>query len=249
VRKFYARFYGASKGEIVVSGQFNKADIQKLVDQLFGSWKSQAPYQEVMVNYQAAPAYDRKIETPDKQNAMIFAGFGLKMTDEDPDYAAMVLANFIYGGSAASRLFSRIRDKEGLSYGVGSQFSAPSKQDGGVFAQFAICAPQNAPKVEASMKDELARTVKDGFTAAEVDAAKKSWLQERLVQRSQDQYLAGLLGAREFYGRTTRFDEALETKVGSLTAQQVSDAFRRHVDPAAVSFVKAGDFKKAGVFQ
>jgi len=125
---------------------------------------------------------------------MIFAGFGLKMTDEDPDYAAMVLANFIYGGSAASRLFSRIRDKEGLSYGVGSQFSAPTKQDGGILAQYAICAPQNAPKVEASLKDELARTVKDGFSAAEVDAAKKSWQQERLVQRSQDQYLAGLLG-------------------------------------------------------
>jgi zinc protease len=249
VRQFYTRFYGASKGEIVVSGQFNKADIQKLLNELFGTWKSQAPYQEVTVNYQAAQAFDRKIETPDKQNAMIFAGLGLKMTDEDPDYAAMVLANFIYGGSAASRLFSRIRDKEGLSYGVGSQFQVPTKQDSGTFAQYAICAPQNAPKVEASMKDELARTVRDGFAAAEVAAAQKAWLQERLVQRSQDQYLAGLLGSREFYGRTTRFDEALETKVASLTAQQVSDAFRRHVDPAAISFVKAGDFKKAGVYQ
>ena len=249
VKQFHSRFYGASKGELVISGQFNKADMQKLVEELFGAWKSQAPYQEVLLNYQQAQPIDRKIETPDKQNATVFAGVSTKMNDEDPDYAAMVLANYIYGGSAGSRLFSRIRDKEGLSYGVNSQFQAPAKQDSALFIVFAICAPENAPKVEASLKDELARTVKDGFTADEFAAAKKSWLQERMVQRSQDQFLAGLLGQREFYGRTTRFDEALEAKVGALTAQQVSEAFRRHVDPAAMSYVKAGDFKKAGVYQ
>jgi zinc protease len=46
-----------------------------------------------------------------------------------------------------------------------------------------------------------------------------------------------------------KFDEALEAKIAALTPEQVSEAFRRHIDLAALSYVKAGDFKKAGVFQ
>ena len=171
------------------------------------------------------------------------------MDDEDPDYPAMILGNYILGGSGGSRLFKRVRDKEGLSYGVGSSFGAPTKDDAAMFSTNAICNPQNLPKAEASIKDELARTVKDGFTADEVAAAKKSWLEERTVNRSQDQGLMGTLGTREFWGRTMKWDEALEAKVSALSAEQVSAAFRRHIDPAALTVVKAGDFKKAGVLQ
>ena len=133
--------------------------------------------------------------------------------------------------------------------GVSSSFNSPTTDDAATFTTNAICNPQNLPKAEASIKDELARTVKDGFTAEEVATAKKSWLESRMVNRSQDQGLMGTLGAREFWGRTMKWDEVLEAKVEGLTAQQVSDAFRRHIDPAALVVVKAGDFKKAGVLQ
>ena len=72
-------------------------------------------------------------------------------------------------------------------------FGAPTKDDGGNFLAFAISNPQNTPKVEASFSDELAKTLKDGFTADEVAAAKKAWLQERGVGRSEDGALVGLL--------------------------------------------------------
>jgi zinc protease len=48
---------------------------------------------------------------------------------------------------------------------------------------------------------------------------------------------------RERFGRTLQWDEAIEAKVATLTPQQVSDAFRRHVDARALTYVKAGDFK------
>ena len=153
------------------------------------------------------------------------------------------------GGSFSSRLVSRIRDKEGLSYSVQSVFQAPAKDDGAMFIGLAICAPQNTPKAEASFKDELARTLKDGFTAEEVAAAKKAWAQERMVGRSQDAGLVSTLAGREYFDRTMKFDETLEAKVAALTAEQVSAAFRRAIDPAGLTYVKAGDFKKAGVYQ
>jgi zinc protease len=113
----------------------------------------------------------------------------------------------------------------------------------------AVANPSNAPKVEASFQDELSLTLKNGFTADEVSAAKAAWLQERQVQRSQDQALAGVLMARERYGRTLEFDKALDAKVAALTPEQVSAAFRKHIDAGGVTLVKAGDFKKANVYQ
>jgi zinc protease len=46
-----------------------------------------------------------------------------------------------------------------------------------------------------------------------------------------------------------KWDEALEAKIAALTPEEVSAAFRRHIDPVDLTIVKAGDFKKAGVLQ
>ena len=249
VRKFYAQFYGASNAEFVVAGQFDKAEVQKLAADLFGDWKSPSPYRQVLTPFRKIEPMSHKIETPDKQNAMFMSAMFLKLSDEDPDYPALLLANYMLGGSPGARLFKRIRVTEGLSYNVMSMLQAATKDDGGTFAGVAISAPQNAPKVEASFKDELARTLKDGFTPDEVAAAKKAWLDEQAVARSQDQTLVATLLRRDFYDRTMKFDEAVEAKVAALTPAQVSEAFRGHIDASTLSYVKAGDFKKAGVLQ
>jgi zinc protease len=200
--------------------------------------------------YRKTVASDHKIETPDKQNAFFVAAQQVKLTDDDADYPALLMANYMFGGSSlGTRLSRRIRDKEGLSYGVQSDFSVPTKDDAAIFLGVALSAPQNTPKVEASFRDELAKTLKEGFTADEVAAAKKAWLQERGMSRSEDGALVGLFAARQRFDRTLKFDESLEAKVAALTAEQISEAFRRHIDPATLVYVKAGDFKKAGVWQ
>jgi zinc protease len=155
----------------------------------------------------------------------------------------------VFGGSPNSRVFQRIRVKDGLSYGASAGFSVPTKDDLGRFSANAIAAPQNTPKVEAAFNEEVAKALKDGFTADEVEKAKKTWLDERTVSRAEDMSLASLLMTRERWNRTVDFDAKLETAVGALTPGQVNEAFRRHVDPAAISIVKGGDFKKAGVYQ
>ena len=108
---------------------------------------------------------------------------------------------------------------------------------------------QNMAKVEADFHDELTRALKDGFTADEVEKAKKTWLDERSMQRAEEGSIAGLLSSRERFSRTLQWDAKLEASVAALTPQQVNEAFKRHVDPAAISIVKGGDFKKAGTYQ
>jgi len=249
VRQFYAQFYGAGEGEIGIAGQFDPAQVEKLVTELFGDWKSASRYQRILNPYAKVEPINHKIETPDKQNAYFLAAEPVRITDDDPDLAAATIAGMVFGGSPNSRIFQRIRVKDGLSYGASANLSAPTKDDGGGFSGMAIAAPQNVPKVEAAFNEELARALKDGFTADEVEKAKKAWLDERAVARSEEASIDNLLVERERWGRTMDWDAKLEAAVAALTPQQVNDAFRRHVDPAALSIVKGGDFKKAGVFQ
>ena len=248
VRQFYAQFYGVGEGEIVIGGQFDPVQVQKLVGELFGDWKSASHYELISNPYDKVEPINHKIETPDKQNSILLVGMPMKMT-EDPDYAALTIAGMVLGGSPNSRLFQRIRVKDGLSYGASAGFYMPTKEDGGRLFGSAIAAPQNMPKVEADFNQEMARALKEGFTADEVEKAKKTWLDERSVARAEESSIAGLLISRERWGRTLQWDAKLEAAVAALTPQQVNEAFQRHVDPAAISIVKGGDFKKVGAYE
>src|SRR5262249_2366501 len=139
--------------------------IAKLAGDLFSGWQSKTPYARLVSKFNDVAAVNKVIETPDKTNAIFLAGMNLPLRDEDPDYPALALANWMLGGSGLSaRLTARIRGKEGLSYGVGSDLQAGTFDKAGNFTAFAIYAPQNAAKLEAAFKEEMARALKDGFT-------------------------------------------------------------------------------------
>ncbi len=249
VKQFHAQFYGASSGELVVAGQFDQAGLRKAATELLAGWTSASPYQRVANSYKKPAPVNLKIETPDKQNASFEAGIPIRMSDNDPDYPAMVLANYMFGGSLGSRMPNRIRNVEGLSYGVSSRLTAPAEGDGALFSASAISAPQNTPKVEASFKDELIRALQGGFTAEEVSEAKKAYQDLQIVARSQEQALIRSIAARDQLGRTMQWDAQMDAKIQALTPAQINAAFRGHLDPADLSIVKAGDFRKAGVYQ
>lgn len=246
-KAFYSSFLGASAAELVMVGDFDNAEAQKLAADLFGAWKSPKPHTRIPFAYKPVETIDRWIETPDKANALVVAGVPLQITDTHPDYPALLLGNYMLGGSMSSRLFSRIRTKEGLSYGVNSTLTVRAVSDGGAFMFSAIAAPQNVPKVEATFKEELLRALKEGFDPAEVDQAKKGWLQRQTVSRGQDNELVGILSSNAYNDRTMAFQAELEKKIAALTPEKVAETVRRYFDPARLSFVKAGDFKKAGV--
>jgi zinc protease len=244
-KQFYTDFLGASDGELAAVGDFDPAELESLAQRLWGGWKSPKPFARLGSPYQARPAINRTLEAPDKANAQFSAGLNVKLRDDDADYPALMLGNYLLGESPSSRMWTRIREHEGLSYGVGTWISANPFDDGGSFGGYAIHAPQNGAKLEAAFREELARALKDGFTAEEIASAKSGVMQERQMQRAQDNALASTLSRYLYYGRTLAWDEAHEKKLMALTPEQITAALRAHLDPAAVSIVKAGDYAGA----
>jgi zinc protease len=244
VKSFHADFYGASKAELGIAGDFDPEATQTLVSGLFGNWKNKQAVAQVERPYQKITPENKNVSTPDKANAFFMAGMPINISDEDADYPALVFGNFMIGGGFLnSRLAVRIRQKDGLSYGVGSALQGRPTEKNQIFMTYAICAPQNVPKVEVAFKEEIVRALKDGFTDDEVQAAKKGWLQGQQVSRAQDPELVRKLTTQRYYNRTMAFDAELEKKVQELTPAQIVAALRRHLKVEDISIFKAGDFK------
>jgi zinc protease len=217
-KRFHADFYGASNGELSIVGDFDPAEMTKLAAELLGSWKSPKPYARLSDSYRDVKAVNRTFETPDKANAFFIGGINLNVRDDDPDYAALVLGNYMLGGGFLnSRLAVRVRQKDGLSYGVGSQLQASSFEKNGNMLVFAIYAPQNAAKLEAAIKEEIVKALREGFTEDEVKAAKAGWLQSQQVTRAQDGSLAARLNGLSYSNRTMAWDGDFAKAVQAAT--------------------------------
>lgn len=247
LKTFHADFYGVQSGQLSVVGDFDEKQITKLANDLLGSWKSKRAFTRVPEQYFPPEGQRKVFEVSDKANAMYLLGLNLDMRDDDPDYPALLVANQILGGGALkSRLMDRIRQKEGLSYGVGSQLSINALDKSGSFTVYAIFAPQNLSRLETALKEEIERARKDGFTEEELGAAKSGWLEQRKTQRSNDSIVARSLANYLFFDRTFAWDADLEKKVESVTAEQAHAALQKYIDPSKLTIVTAGSFTSSG---
>ena len=245
VKKFHKDFYGAAYGTMSIVGDFDPSEIKNLVTSLFGSWKNATPYTRIEMKAIPVKTINQSFETPDKPNAFFVGAYNFEFRDDHPDYPALVLGNYMLGGGFLnSRLATRIRQKDGLSYGVGSQFNAGALDPVGSFFAYAIYAPENVTKLETAFAEEINKVVTEGFTAEEIAAAKSGWSQSRTVSRAQDAGLAGTLNHYLFIDRDLLWDESLEKKVMALTPEQINAAMNKHISMDKINIIKAGDFAK-----
>jgi zinc protease len=242
-KRCYAELVGASGAQFVAVGDFDPEALAKLVEELFGGWQSPAPYARIPARYFERAPLEDTVATPDKANAVLRAGMNLRLRDDNPDFPALLLGNYLIGGTSSGRLPARVREKEGLSYSTYSQFSAGQQDAAGSFGVSAIYAPQNRERVERAIREELERALAQGFSNAEVESARKGLLEARRVQRGQDGALAGRLANYLYLGRTFAWDVDLEKRLAALTPAEILDALRRHIDLKKLSVLKAGDFK------
>ncbi|GAB4153052.1 MAG: pitrilysin family protein [Planctomycetaceae bacterium] len=247
VRKLYKEFLGAKHASLVIVGDFDPEKTLPVLSESLSGWESSKPYQRLSRN--ATPPTQgvvKDILTPGKANAVYFAATSLAMKDSHPDYPALVLGNFILGGgSLASRLGVRVRQKEGLSYGVGSGLSASALDKRAVFYIFAISNPKNMAKAKIAIKEEFDRILKDGVTPDELANAKKGYLRSQQISRTNDGQLASLLEGTISAKRTMEFYSQFEKQIKSVTAEDVKRALQKHFDWKKLHIVAAGDFKAA----
>jgi zinc protease len=245
LKSFHARFAGASNAELAVVGDFDPEAIRALATELFGAWTSPAPYRRVPDPFVAPAPTLLKAETPDKANATLMGRLPLPVNDRSADFAALLVVDKILGASPESRIPDRVREREGLSYGVQTWLRMSSFEENSQLNLYAIFAPENLARVRTGIDEEFARASKDGFTDAEVANARKALLQERRIARAQDRVLASALISHAFLGRTWDYNARIDAALEALTVAEANAALRKYVRADSFAWSAAGEFAKA----
>lgn len=247
VKAFYRDQFGLARGQVAVVGDFDDGAVKDAIEKLAVAKPSGVSYERIVREHFDTPATRIVIDTPDKENGTIMARFDFAKNKKDDNADAMLLANWIFGGSTglSNRLMIRLRQQEGLSYGAGSTVLIPSFGNAASWRMQAILAPQNLRKAEMALYEEIDRVVKEGFTQEELDEAKKGFIDYRAVNRSQDALVAAtwveLMDEDSDWSESALRDE----KIRRMTLQEVNDAFREMVKRDQLTVVLAGDQKKA----
>ncbi|MEP1447124.1 MAG: pitrilysin family protein [Paraglaciecola sp.] len=242
---FHQSFYGGNHMKIGVVGDFEQNQIKTVLETLFGDWHAKSSYERVPDTYQKVTASPTDFDTPDKENATFVAAIMLPVGEDSDDAPALELGNYIFGGGFLnSRLATRLRQKDGLSYGAGSFINMNPRDQKATMGAYAICAPQNLSKVENGFKEELIRLLKDGFTDEEIQSAKSGLLQGKKVSRAQDRELVGTLRRNLAVDRTMQWYKAYGAKLEALTAEDVNRVMNKYLKLENFSIIKAGDMSK-----
>ncbi len=244
VASFFKDFYGTSRGEIAVVGEFVAADIEKVISEKFGIWASKKPYERITYQPVTAEPIRAVMPVSDKQNAVYYAVQPIQMVDTDPEYPAFLVADAILGSDPfASRITARVREKEGMSYSSGSALSVDRDGPTGRFMIHAVGAPQNILKVESSIADELRRMQRERVPDEEFIRIKKGLINYMRDLSASDASLAQTIVWHEYNERTLAFQQRFLDALETVTPADVQRIAKKYFSPEQFSVFISGDLK------
>lgn len=242
LRAFHKDLLGASHGEVVAIGDVDVAAVTAKLESTLGTWASKKPYERLGDKFFGMPGGAKTVSIKDKEMATLAFKSSVQLKQDDPDYAPWLLLGQILGADTGSRIWMRVREKEGLSYGASAWTSAGSLDPVGSLMGYAIVAPKNADKALASMMDEVRTAATGKVTPAELARAKTLYVKQLETGLSDDGTVADMIEDNLFTGRSFAWQKELLGRVNAATEADLVRVAQKYLKPDAVVTVKAGTF-------
>lgn len=229
---------------ISVIGDVIPKKISNQLEGYFNNFTGDVAYQYIDTNYKKVTGLVQAENTRGKANATVYVAHSLTLSPFDKDYAAVYLANKLFGGSFNSRVTQRIREKEGFSYSVSTKLKLSKSQAQGLFYLKAISAPQNVEKVVAAYKEEVNKVLSNGFTQKELTDAVAGELESMKSKWSKNSYVLSVLNEAQKYNKNLDWYQQWEMQLMQLTVDDINRAFKTYLVPAEFNVFSAGDFEQ-----
>lgn len=241
LRQFYVDRYGASTLQLVVVGDVEAGRVLDGLEDRFSDWVSGPGGAFLPVPVPPPAPLRQTVEMPDKASADVVLAQPADLVRTAPDFVACTLANSALGQSSlTSRLGVRVRDVEGLTYGIHSSFTAGKVP--GPFTVTLTVKPESRDAAIASTLDEIARFRKKGMTATELAHEKSSRIGKFQVDLASNAGIADAIDAALYYGFGVKYLDEYPSRVAAVTRDEANEAFRRRVSPDLFTIVSAGSF-------
>lgn len=245
VRKFHAQYIGPAHLTLVLAGDVPVEEAAAEVRKDFSGWTGGTDY--IRPATPAAPkSAAQNIDVPlnDKPSVSMILGQASGLRYRDPDSLALRVGTAILGRGFTGRLMGTVRDKEGLTYGIGATLSEDSIADG-AWNISATFAPALLEKGLASTRRVLDSWWRDGVTDAELASHKQGIVGSYSVSLSTTAGIAGTIMATVQRGYALTWLDEYPKAVNAMTREQVNKAIHSHLDPATMVLVEAGSVGSA----
>lgn len=229
VRAFHRRYYRPDNAVLIVSGDFDSADLNRWVDRYFAPLpRPTAPVPRVTVQEPARQHSSEQVLTgpnvPLPACVLVWQGPSAR----SPDAPALAVAQALLSAGDASRLNEALVTRAQLARGVG--FEGSALNDAGYLVAYAIAASRVRPQaLVAPLLREIERLARGGPSSAELNKVKTQLLTAALVGRQTPEGRATALGwAMIHHNDPTQVQRELE-QLQAVTADDVRRVLRQHV--------------------
>jgi zinc protease len=240
LKAFHQKYYGPAAITVVAVGDVDPAALQTEIAKAFAGWSGG----EKMPAYPRLAAqsdldHDQTVFMADKPNVSVIFGQADGLRYTDPDALPLRVATTILGSGFTGRLMATVRDKEGLTYGIGARIGNDTFTDGDwrIIANF---APDLLEKGLASTRRELKSWYDQGVTEAELERTKTNLAGRFQVGLATTEGLAGTILATVHRGYPLSWLDDYTKNLDAVTLDQVNAAIKKHLNPDNFVLIKAG---------
>jgi zinc protease len=239
VKAFQARYYGPSHMILVLAGDVDDKEARRIVGKAFAGWSGGGEY---LLPAHPAGANGPKTLTvtlAQKPSVSVMLGQATGLRYRDADALALRVATAILGRGFTGRLMHEVREKQGLTYGIGASVGDDAISDGS-WEISATFAPTLLEKGLSATRGELSRWWSEGVAQEELDGHREGLLGTYVVGLSTTGGIANQLLINLQRGFDVTWLDEYPKALRTLTLAQVNAAIKAHLDPKAMVLVEAG---------
>ncbi len=233
---FYRQFYSAGNAQLVIVGDLDQQRAQQIAEQISSALPAGNAAAAVAQPQPVTAGYWHE-QMDIQQTHIHLAQLGIQR--DHPDYAALYVANQIFGGSGfGSRLMEEVREKRGLTYGIYSAFSP--MQATGPFMISLQTKNESAQQALDLVLDLQQQLIEQGVSQQELQSAKKQILGSYPLANASNSAIVNQLAMLAFYDLPLDWQDSFIEQIAQLSLEQVNQAIARHLQPEQQILITTG---------
>jgi zinc protease len=242
LKAVYAKYFVPKNIILAVSGDLNKADLKGKINKAVGGWKNHGVQFPALVKmYPPVEPGVYFIQKAINQGYISLGHLGIE--DTNPDYFAVQVMNFILGGgSFTSRITTKVRSDEGLSYNQGSRFSYRWGFPG-TFSGYVQTKSATVGYAISLILNELDRIRKEPVSDAEMETALNFYLESFADSFQTPQVTMASFANLEMTGKPMDYYKTYRDKVKAVTKARIQDVARKYIQPDKIAIMVVGDWE------
>ena len=221
---------------VAAAGDITAEELGKLLDRLLGDLPATGAPQPGAAEWKLPPGVT-VVDFPTPQSTVFFGELGIPR--DDPDFfPAFVLNEVIGGGRFTARLMTEVREKRGLTYGIGTYLVNMEHADM-LLGQFSASNDKVAEAIKV-VKDQWGKIVTEGVTPEELEATKTYLTGSYPLRFDGNGPIASILVGMQMDGMPIDYATTRNARIEAVTMEDIKRVAARLIRPEALQFVVVG---------